>query len=291
MRYLCLKCGEIYEKKCNIDFILDNTDSYWFCPKSTCHGKLIEIDDNMIAPISLLNKNGIITNFCCGGHVQSENIEPYIIINCTQSKEKGPLIRNSLLKKSLLINLFKTNVTYCIEEFIPNYQSFYQGVTTYSFPYEKVHPSFFNLQDCITLRGLTWSQSLTASEQETLKKLINQSSSLIIYFYHIINDFNIVNKTEKIDQICEVYFKIQEQFLKLEENGLCNFQKLHLSAQQKIINEFNSQLVDLIESSVVSVNKKYNSNLDSEQYKAMYKNFDDDFNIAEIVKHVEKELL
>lgn len=102
MRYLCLKCGEIYEKKCSIDFILDNTDSYWFCPKSICHGKLIEIDDNMIAPISLLNKNGIITNFCCGGHVQSENIEPYIIINCIQSKEKGPLIRNSLLKKVYL---------------------------------------------------------------------------------------------------------------------------------------------------------------------------------------------
>lgn len=67
MAYLCLNCFEIYK------FPSES------CPKASCHGFVIEVDDLMLPTIMLLNQKGYPTEFCCSGHVDGcKECYPYI---------------------------------------------------------------------------------------------------------------------------------------------------------------------------------------------------------------------
>lgn len=68
MAYLCLECNETY--KMSLDY----------CPKTSCNGVIIEVDELMLPIIMLLNNKGYITEFCCSGHIceQDNRCYPYI---------------------------------------------------------------------------------------------------------------------------------------------------------------------------------------------------------------------
>lgn len=78
-KYVCLDCYEIYEenfepKKYNAGERLP----IMFCPKHRCEGCIVELDENMIGIIIELNKIGLTTSYCCGGHVGSDETDIYI---------------------------------------------------------------------------------------------------------------------------------------------------------------------------------------------------------------------
>lgn len=94
-KYVCLSCGEIYDT----DYVIFENESDWnFCPKSKCYGKIVELDDNMIAPIAALNKNNIPTKFCCGGHIAEKTCAPYIAFDDdAMDYEDMIILRNAIL--------------------------------------------------------------------------------------------------------------------------------------------------------------------------------------------------
>ena len=73
---MCLDCYEIYDK----DKIEGDKLSYYnFCPKTSCNGQLIEIDELMIPTIKVLNEKGYCTKFCCSGHYYGQTPNGYIM--------------------------------------------------------------------------------------------------------------------------------------------------------------------------------------------------------------------
>ena len=68
MAYVCLECGEIY------------TEKMARCPKASCYGRVVEIDELMIPTIIALNDKGYVTDFCCSGHFYDRNV-PYIFFS------------------------------------------------------------------------------------------------------------------------------------------------------------------------------------------------------------------
>ncbi len=79
-RYICLECGETYSE--NFQPQKYNIPGYKFevayCPKYNCEGCVVEIDDNMIGIVLELNKMGLFSNYCCGGHVGADETDVYI---------------------------------------------------------------------------------------------------------------------------------------------------------------------------------------------------------------------
>jgi hypothetical protein len=65
MPFVCLDCFEIYED--NISLI-ENQKGNIMCPKKTCYGKVVEVDELILPTILLLNKKGYRTRYCCSGH-------------------------------------------------------------------------------------------------------------------------------------------------------------------------------------------------------------------------------
>lgn len=87
MGYFCLKCGEIYKsniKDTQIQFENNGKieDRIW-CPKTSCIGQVIEVDDIFLPIIKLLNKKGYYTSFCCSGHVGDNGLSSYISFDDT----------------------------------------------------------------------------------------------------------------------------------------------------------------------------------------------------------------
>ena len=71
MAYLCLDCYETYK------IPLQN------CPKTSCNGQVIEVDELMLPIVMLLNQKGYHTEFCCAGHIyeQKNCCYPYIVFD------------------------------------------------------------------------------------------------------------------------------------------------------------------------------------------------------------------
>ena len=64
MRYLvCKDCRNIY----NYDLI--HPDFKSSCPKADCGGDLVELDEEMLIPITSLWSKGYKTHYCCSGHI------------------------------------------------------------------------------------------------------------------------------------------------------------------------------------------------------------------------------
>lgn len=75
-KYLCLDCGEVYNsEQLNLSPFIEDI----LCPKSSCHGYLIEVDELLIPTIKLLNDKGYTTNYCCSGHYNNHNPRCYIL--------------------------------------------------------------------------------------------------------------------------------------------------------------------------------------------------------------------
>jgi len=53
--YICLNCYEVYDNHLKFDRTLE----YNFCPKSSCDGNIIEVDELFIPVIIELNKKRI----------------------------------------------------------------------------------------------------------------------------------------------------------------------------------------------------------------------------------------
>lgn len=94
-KYVCLSCGEIYDT----DYVVFGNELDWnFCPKTKCYGKIVKLDDNMIASIVALNKNNISTKFCCGGHIGEKTCAPYIAFDDdVMDYEDMIILRNAIL--------------------------------------------------------------------------------------------------------------------------------------------------------------------------------------------------
>lgn len=76
-KLLCLKCGEIYDKSLKPL----NDGEYNFCPKSSCIGEIVEVDEMILPVIRILNLKGYKTKFCCGGHPEKKNPNAYILFD------------------------------------------------------------------------------------------------------------------------------------------------------------------------------------------------------------------
>jgi hypothetical protein len=47
-----------------------------YCPKKSCDGDVVEIDDDLVPIIVQLNEKGYLTEYCCSGHAGSEFVDP-----------------------------------------------------------------------------------------------------------------------------------------------------------------------------------------------------------------------
>ena len=72
---MCPFCFELY----NADYLQVQNEK-WYCPKPSCRHKLVEIDEQIAIVISLLNRKGYETLYCCSGHPSLEpgDLHPYI---------------------------------------------------------------------------------------------------------------------------------------------------------------------------------------------------------------------
>lgn len=90
--YMCPKCYNIlyangkydFNIKTNIDFYVDMVFGY-NCPNCENNIQAIELDPNIADDISILNKKGYKTKYCCEGHISDHQYisAPYIYFNNT----------------------------------------------------------------------------------------------------------------------------------------------------------------------------------------------------------------
>lgn len=73
MPKICMKCYEIYRED-----LPTIKGEYNFCPKATCYGEVVEIDELMFPTIIELNKKGYFTEYCCSGHYYEKSPNSYI---------------------------------------------------------------------------------------------------------------------------------------------------------------------------------------------------------------------
>ena len=77
MPCLCLECFEVYGDEAMFKTKYDY-DTEMYCPKKSCEGSVIEVDELLLLSIKTLNQKGYITKFCCSGHVHDSYPQPYI---------------------------------------------------------------------------------------------------------------------------------------------------------------------------------------------------------------------
>lgn len=78
MPKLCLNCYEIYDS--NLVPSSQECD-YAFCPKYSCIGEVVEIDELLLPIIVKLNQKGYYTRYCCSGHYYDNCPNCYIMFD------------------------------------------------------------------------------------------------------------------------------------------------------------------------------------------------------------------
>lgn len=91
MAKVCLECFSVFD-----DMAVNDGE---LCPKRSCPGKIIEVDELMLPIIIELNKKGYNTDFCCSGHMyEADNFSsPYISFSAILKEYMDP--------KKVFINL------------------------------------------------------------------------------------------------------------------------------------------------------------------------------------------
>ena len=74
MKLVCFECWNKFDHP-----RLRRNDN---CPRNECSGQLYEIDDMLVYPIQKLWEAGLITEFCCAGHLEEEILHPYVVFGC-----------------------------------------------------------------------------------------------------------------------------------------------------------------------------------------------------------------
>ena len=111
-RYLCLGCGEVY--------------NHWFegkfmgCPKSSCNGTIIELDELMIPVIQRLNNIGFDTAFCCSGHMYEDKLNFGAYIMFTKEGKDRLLYANPEFELPESWYLDKHNANFTIRNVEPD---------------------------------------------------------------------------------------------------------------------------------------------------------------------------
>lgn len=113
MAYMCMGCGEVYSWDMEV------------CPKASCEGDVVWIDELMIPIIKLLREKGYITEYCCSGHVYGNGCGAYVCLDdfMTEVLEDGEInqIKNNLPEMWTMeidhLNriTFRHNIAYCYE--------------------------------------------------------------------------------------------------------------------------------------------------------------------------------
>ncbi len=75
-KYLCLDCGETYD---STYLKINDYDNSAYCPKTSCTGELIEVDELILPTIKILNMKGYLTKYCCSGHWSDQHPQGYIM--------------------------------------------------------------------------------------------------------------------------------------------------------------------------------------------------------------------
>lgn len=76
---VCVYCYEIYDNDSLVQDSMHKTEfGEVFCPKTSCHGYVIELDELIAPVIIVLNKKGYMTRFSCSGHWYKYST-PYIV--------------------------------------------------------------------------------------------------------------------------------------------------------------------------------------------------------------------
>lgn len=75
MPKFCLKCNEIYKME---SLSTDKANNFQHCPRFSCTGEVIEVDELILPVIIELNKKGYFTKHCCAGHYYDKAPNSYI---------------------------------------------------------------------------------------------------------------------------------------------------------------------------------------------------------------------
>jgi hypothetical protein len=75
MAKVCLDCFEIYKEE---SLQSDKVNNFQYCPKHSCIGEVVEIDELMLPVIIELNKKNYYTKYCCAGHYYDRSPNSYI---------------------------------------------------------------------------------------------------------------------------------------------------------------------------------------------------------------------
>lgn len=80
MAKLCMMCLESYDESIELLMVNEDADGtlYRQCPKRSCLGSIVDIDDLMLSTIVILNEKGYFTRSCCSGHLEELITESYI---------------------------------------------------------------------------------------------------------------------------------------------------------------------------------------------------------------------
>ncbi|RXZ78014.1 hypothetical protein EBB07_28570 [Paenibacillaceae bacterium] len=70
--YICLTCYEIYDSSF-LNLSNAKNKRKCDCPKHSCHGDVVQIDELIAPTIILLNQKGYATKYCCSGHWYSDH--------------------------------------------------------------------------------------------------------------------------------------------------------------------------------------------------------------------------
>lgn len=82
MAKLCLKCYEVYEENGVTTKIGSKGNEYYKCPKLSCSGSVVNVDELLLPTIIILNKKGYYTESSCSGHLYESSFPTtYILFN------------------------------------------------------------------------------------------------------------------------------------------------------------------------------------------------------------------
>lgn len=270
-KYVCLSCGEIYDT----DYVVFGNELDWnFCPKTKCYGKIVKLDDNMIASIVALNKNNISTKFCCGGHIGEKTCAPYIAFDDdVMDYEDMVILRNAILiygmagwKEENFINIS------IIGENLFSYDNIISQTSDRNLS-EYITPNKITTSLC--LRGNPGYYSLdvnTARNYNSLKTKIYTNYIKLMDFADAFLQRKNGNITaeeyvkrelskENVDKIIKKIKELYEEISKIEDLMTKKFNEADYLSQQNYINQLNESL-NIIVNYIISYIEKERACLD-----------------------------